>query len=94
MIKPDFAYARTKALISFAVTLKLISAIVFRYTDSTIPHLHTAKISSFQHSFVTVQAGLCGTWLVTPKTGFLVLRLKCCLLFTDTLFSDYRLHSV
>ena len=93
MIKPDFAYAKTKALISFAVTLKLISAIVFA-TQCTIPHLHTAKISSFQHSFVTVQAGLCGTWLVTPKTGFLALRLKCCLLFTDPLFSDNRLHSV
>ena len=29
----------------------------FRYTDSTIPFLHIAKISSFQLSSVTVQAG-------------------------------------
>ena len=40
MRKPDFfVYAKTKTQISFAVTAKRISAFVFRYKDSTIPHL-------------------------------------------------------
>ena len=41
-----FAYAKTKAQISFAVLAKLISAFVFRYSDNTIPLLLLAKISS------------------------------------------------
>ena len=40
-----FAYAKTKAQISFAVAAKLISAFVFRYTDSTIPLLSISKMS-------------------------------------------------
>ena len=39
MRKPDFARAKTKAQISFAVTAKLISAFVFCYRDSTIHRL-------------------------------------------------------
>ena len=46
-----------------------------RYTDSTISFLYKTKISSFQPASVTVQAGLCRTWLETLKTGFLVSRL-------------------
>ena len=38
----------------------------FRYTDSTIPLLLKSEISSFYPLSVTVQAGLCQTWL-EPK---------------------------
>ena len=48
----------------------------FRYTDSTIPLLPKSEISSLESSSVVVQPGLCGTWSETPKTGFLVTRLK------------------
>ena len=46
----------------------------FRCTDSRIPLLVKYKISSIQHSSVTVQAGLCRTWskptlLVFSHTG-------------------------
>ena len=36
MRKPDFAYANTKALISFSITAQLISAFVFRFTHMSI----------------------------------------------------------
>ena len=35
----------------------------FRYMDSSIPFLSKSKISSV----ITVQPGLCRTWLETPK---------------------------
>ena len=38
----------------------------FCYMDSTIPFLSKSKISSFSPSSVTVQPGLCQTWL-EPK---------------------------
>ena len=44
----------------------------FRYMDSTIPLLRKSEISSFYPSSVAAQAGLCGTWSETLKTGFLV----------------------
>ena len=47
----------------------------FRYMDSTISLLPKYKISSLHSSSVAVQPGLCGTWLETPKTGFLTMRL-------------------
>ena len=50
MRKPDFAYTKTKAL---------INAFVFAPRIVQIPLLHTAKISGFKLSSVTVQAGLC-----------------------------------
>ena len=47
----------------------------FRYIDSTIPLLPKSKISSLEPSSVAKQSGLCQTWSVTPKTGFLAMRL-------------------
>ena len=60
---------KTKVQISLAVTAhaKLISAFVFRYTDCTISLLLKSEISSFLPASVTVQVGLCQTWLGTPK---------------------------
>ena len=48
----------------------------FRYTDSKIPLLAKSESSSLQPSSLAVQPGLCGTWTETPKTGFLITRLK------------------
>ena len=47
----------------------------FRYTDSTIPLLFKSEISSLWPPSVAAQAGMCGTWSETPKTGFLRTRL-------------------
>ena len=49
----------------------------FRYTDSTFPPLLIAKFSRFWVSSVTVQAGLCWTWLETQIVGFVTHRLIC-----------------
>ena len=46
----------------------------FRFTDSTIPLLPKAEISSHLPSSVTVQPDLCGTWSEITKTGFLTTR--------------------
>ena len=49
----------------------------FRYTDGTIPLLFKSEISRHKPSTVAVQPGLCRTWSVTPKTGFLMTLLYC-----------------
>ena len=61
---------KTKAQIKCIVTVQLISAFGFHYTDSTIPLLPRFKISSLQPSSVVVQTGLCRIWSETPETGF------------------------
>ena len=75
-----FAYAKTKmqisfAVISFAVTAKLISIFVFITRIVLFPLLHKYKISSLLPSSVAVQPGLCQTWLEIRKNGFLRTRL-------------------
>ena len=55
----------------------LISAFVARCLDSIISLVSISEISSLQLDSVAAQAGLCLTWLQTPKTGFLVTRLIC-----------------
>ena len=55
----------------------------FRYIDSTIHPLPKLEISCLQSSSVTVQSGLCRTWLETPKTSFLTTRLTCGSLVQD-----------
>ena len=47
----------------------------FHYMDSTIPILPKFEISSHLPSSVTIQPGLCRTWLEIPKTGFLATQL-------------------
>ena len=74
MRKPAFEYAITKVQISHAVTVKLISTFVFAI-EYTIPLLSKSVISSLLPPSVSVQPGLCRTWLETPKTGFLHRRL-------------------
>ena len=48
----------------------------FRYTDSTFPPLLIPKLSRFYLSSVTVQAGLCWTWLKTQIVVFFMHRLN------------------
>ena len=66
-----FAYAKTKTQ-----NQEADQRLCFRYTDSTIPLLSKSDISTLQPSSVAVQPGLCRTWSVTPKTGFLITRLR------------------
>ena len=54
----------------------LISIFVIRCLDSIIPVVSISEISSLYLASVAEQAGLCLTWLQTPKTGFLVTRLN------------------
>ena len=49
---------------------QLISAFVFRYTDSTTPLLPKSEISSILPSCVVVQPGLCRTWSEIPEDRF------------------------
>ena len=58
-MRKQFAYAKTKTQISFAVTAKLISSFFFRYMDSKIPLLSESKVSSMWPSSVLAQLGLC-----------------------------------
>ena len=54
----------------------LISAFVVHCFDGIISILAISKISRLWPVFVAEQAGLSLTWWQTPKTGFLVTRLK------------------
>ena len=49
---------------------ELISALFSLHRYRTIPLLCKSKFSSFKPSAVTVQPGLCQTWLETPKKDF------------------------
>ena len=70
-------YANNKGADQPAHPRSLISAIVVRYLDSIIPLVCKSEISSLYLASVAAQAGLCLIWSQTPKTGFLVTRLKC-----------------
>ena len=70
-----FAYAKTKAQISCAVTAQLIS-LCFHYVNSTIHLLPKYEMSSLLPSSVAVQPGLCRTWPENWKTGFVVTLCK------------------
>ena len=68
MTKPAFAICKHPC--------SLISAFVVRCLDSIIFLVSISKISSLCLASSAAQAGLCLTWWQTPKTGFLVMRLK------------------
>ena len=76
MRKPVLPYANNKSADQPAHPCSLISAFVVRCLDSIIPSVSISKISSFYLVPVTGQTGLSLTWSKTPKTGFLVTRLK------------------
>ena len=70
-MRKTFAYAKTKAQISWAVTAQLISS-----TDRTVSPIPISKSLSFKPSSEILQTGLCQTWSENPKTGFLTSRLN------------------
>ena len=68
MRNPDFVYAKTKAQISFTVTLSLITQL-FNY--AIIPLFFKSKISSFYPASITVQYSRFVSELVQiPKDQF------------------------
>ena len=69
-------YANNKGADQPAHPRSVISAFVVRCLDSIIPLLAIAAISRPQLVSEAEQAGLSLTWSKTPKTGFLVMRLK------------------
>ena len=77
MRKPDFCICENKDADQLRGNSEADQRLCFRYTDSTIPLLPIAEISSLLLSSVTVQPSLCETWLKTLKTGFLRTRLIC-----------------
>ena len=74
MRKPTFYICENKDADQLRGNREADQRLCFRYIDSTIPLLSKSKISSLKPSSVAVQPGLCGTWLETPKTGFLTTR--------------------
>ena len=76
MRKPTFYICENKGADQLRGTVLLISAFVF--AKYIVPSLHflNLKISSLKSASVAVQPGLCRTWSETPKTGFLMTRLK------------------
>ena len=77
MRKPDFCLGENKGADQFRSNCEADQYLCFRYMGSTIPLLLKTGISMFWPASVTVQAGLCQTWLETLKTGFLASRLIC-----------------
>ena len=66
------SYVNNKGADQPAHPRSLISTFVVRCLDSIIPLVSISELSSL----VAAHAGLCLTWSQTPKTGFLVTRLK------------------
>ena len=60
---------------------------------STIPIFPNFKISCLKPSPVAVQLGLYRTWLETPKTGFVMMRLIIFSYFTDAASEGPKLSS-
>ena len=73
--KPAFCICENKDADQLRGSREADQHLCFRYVNSTIPLLPKYEISSLWPSSVTVQPSLCGTWLETPKTGFLTTRL-------------------
>ena len=74
--KPAFCICENKDADQLRGNREADQRLCFRYTDSTISLLAKYEISSLQRSSLAEQPGLCGTWLETPKTGFLRTRLN------------------
>ena len=77
-------YANNKAEDQSVHPRRLISAFVDPCLDSIIPLVSISEISSLYLASLAAQAGLCLTWSKSPKTGFLVTRLKCGIAVMET----------
>ena len=69
-------YANNKGIDQPARPRSLLSAFIVRCLDSIIPLVSISEISRLYLSSVAAQADLSLPWSQTPKTGFLVTRLK------------------
>ena len=77
MGKPTIYICKTKGADQLHGNREADQRLCFHYSDSTIPPLLNSKISSAKPSSVTVQAGLCWTWLentllVFPRGGSVI----------------------
>ena len=75
MRKPAFCLCENKDADQLRGYREADLRLCFCYMDSIVPLLPNSEISSLKLSSVTVQPGLCGTWLETTKTVFLTTRL-------------------
>ena len=82
--KPAFCICENKDADQLRGNREADHRLCFRHIDSKIPLLSKSEISSLYLSSVVVQPGLCRTWSETPKTGFLTMRLKLCVLLCST----------
>ena len=71
------AYAKTKAKISCAATMQLISAFVFATWIVQSLYFLNPKFQASSHLLWLYSPILCRTWSGTPKIGFLAMRLIC-----------------
>ena len=69
-------YANNKGADQPAHPRSLVSTFLVRCLDSIIHIVSISELSSSYLASVAAQAGLCQPWSQTPKTGFLVTRLK------------------
>ena len=76
MRKPDFCICENKDAHQLRGNREADQRLCFRYTNSTAPLLPKSEFSNLYPSSVDVQPGLCQIWSETPKTGFLITRLK------------------
>ena len=76
MRKPVFAVCEQQRRRSACASAQSDQHLRFRCLDSVIPLVSLHKISSLCLASVAAQAGLSLPWSQTPKTGFLVTRLK------------------
>ena len=72
--KPAFAYAKTKTQISFAVTAKLISAVVFAIRKVQSLYYLNPKFQASSH-LLWLYSPVCVRPGRKPRTGFLTTRL-------------------
>ena len=70
MRKPTICIGENKAADQLRSNREADQRLCFRYTGSTIPLLHKSEFSSFWPASVTVQTGLCRTWLETTLLVF------------------------
>ena len=75
MRKPTICMGENKDADQLRGNREADQRLCFRYTDRTFPPPLIPKLSRFYVSSVTVQAGLCWTWLKTQIVGFFMHRL-------------------
>ena len=77
MRKPVYAICEQQMCRSACASAQSDQHLCFRCLDSIISLVSILAISCLKLASVAEQAGLSVTWSETPKTDFLVTRLKC-----------------